>query len=122
MAAALESQARKSTVPVSVEAVGLGRYPQEIEAAVYFCCLEALQNIAKYARASAATVRLENGAGTLMFELTDDGAGFDPAVTAYGTGLQGMADRLDAVGGSLDVRSAPERGTTLVGRVPGRQR
>jgi signal transduction histidine kinase len=108
-------------VPVSVQAVRLGRYPQEIEAAVYFCCLEALQNIGKYAKASTATVRLEDGAGTLMFEVTDDGAGFDPAATGFGTGLQGMADRLDALGGSLDVRSAQEQGTTVAGRVPGRQ-
>jgi signal transduction histidine kinase len=121
LAAALESQARKSAVPVSVQAVGLGRYPQEIEAAVYFCCLEALQNIAKYAKASTATVRLEDLAGTLMFEVTDDGAGFDPAATGFGTGLQGMADRLDALAGSLDVRSAREQGTTVAGRVPGLQ-
>jgi Signal transduction histidine kinase len=52
-----------------------------------------------------------------MFEVTDDGRGFDPDSTGYGTGLQGMADRLDALGGSLDVRSAPGEGTTLLGRV-----
>ena len=119
LAVALEGQARKSSVPVSVEAVGLGRWPQETEAAVYFCVLEALQNIAKYSEARAATIRLANGGGTLTFEVTDDGRGFDPSLTGYGTGLQGMADRLDALGGSLEVRSAPERGTTVVGRVPG---
>jgi signal transduction histidine kinase len=121
LAVALEAQARKSPLPVSVEADRIGRWPQEIEAAVYFCCLEALQNIAKYAGASAAAVRLANGAGTLSFEVTDDGRGFDPASTGYGTGLQGMADRLDALGGSLDVRSAPDAGTTVVGRIPGPQ-
>jgi signal transduction histidine kinase len=88
---------------------------------VYFCCLEALQNIAKYAEASLTIVRLTNGAGMLVFEVTDDGRGFDPVKTGYGTGLQGMADRLDALGGSIDVRSAPEQGTTVVGRVPGLQ-
>ncbi len=118
LTAALESQARKSPTPVAVESDGIGRYPQEIEAAVYFCCLEALQNVSKYAEASAASVRLTNGAETLVFEVTDDGRGFDPASTAYGTGLQGMADRLDALGGSFDLRSAPGRGTTIVGRVP----
>lgn len=118
LAVALEAQARKSPVPVSVEADGIGRWPQEIEAAVYFCCLETLQNITKYAQANAATVRLTNAAGALVFEVTDDGRGFDPASTGYGTGLQGMADRLDALGGSLEVRSAPEQGTTVVGRVP----
>ena len=121
LAVALEAQARKSSVPVSVEADRIGRWPQDIEAAMYFCCLETLQNIAKYAEASAAIIRLTNGAGTLMFEVTDDGRGFDPASTGYGTGLQGMADRLDALGGSLEVRSAPGQGTTVVGRVPGLQ-
>jgi signal transduction histidine kinase len=115
--AALESQVRKSPVPVTVESDGIGRYPQEIEAAVYFCCLEALQNVAKYAQAKTATVRLEAVADTLTFEVADDGVGFDPANTGYGSGLQGMADRLDALGGSLEVRSAPEQGTTIIGRV-----
>ncbi|MGZ6543989.1 MAG: histidine kinase [Actinomycetota bacterium] len=118
LAAALESQARKSSVPVSLESDGLERYPQEVEAAVYFCCLEALQNISKYAEASAATIRLADGSGTLAFEVTDDGRGFDPGSTGYGTGLQGMADRLDALGGSLEVRSTPGQGTTVAGRVP----
>ncbi len=118
LAAALESQARKSSVPVSLESDGLERYPQEVEAAVYFCCLEALQNISKYAGASTATVRLADGSGTLAFEVIDDGRGFDPGSTGYGTGLQGMADRLDALGGSLEVRSTPGQGTTVAGRVP----
>ncbi len=117
---ALEAQARKSPVPVDVIAEQVGRYPQEIEAAVYFSCLEALQNVAKYARASAASIRLLADDGSLRFEVEDDGAGFDPVSTGYGTGLQGMADRLDAVGGALEVRSAPGEGTTVTGRVPAR--
>jgi signal transduction histidine kinase len=117
--AALESQARKSSVPVTVKSDEIGRRPQDVEAAVYFCCLEALQNIAKYAEANSAIIRLSDGSGALTFEVTDDGRGFDPASTGYGTGLQGMADRLDALGGSLDVRSAPDKGTTIVGKVPG---
>ena len=121
LATALESQASRSTVPVSLESDGIERYPQEIEAAVYFCCLEALQNIAKYAEASTAIVRLSDGSGTLAFEVTDDGRGFDPASTGYGTGLQGMADRLDALGGSFEVRSVPGQGTTVLGRVPSPQ-
>src|SRR5262249_1133546 len=118
LAAALSAQARKSVVPVSVEADGLGRYPQEVEAAVYFCALEALQNTAKYANPSSASLRVSASTGGLRFELVDDGAGFDPATTPRGSGLQGMADRLDAVGGSLRVRSAPGEGTTVVGAVP----
>jgi signal transduction histidine kinase len=116
--AALEAQARKAPVPTSVTASAVGRYPQEVEAAVYFCVLEALQNVAKYAGASRAEVRLAASGHDLRFEVTDDGAGFDPASRGYGTGLQGMADRLHAHGGSLDVRSAPGAGTTILGRLP----
>jgi signal transduction histidine kinase len=118
LAAALEAQARKSSVPVRVEPDGVGRYAPEIEATVYFCTLEALQNVAKYAHASTATVRLRAEDGTLRFEVTDDGRGFDPASTGYGTGLQGMADRVDAVGGSLRVESRTGGGTTVTGILP----
>ena len=103
---------------MSLEADGIGRYPKEVEAAVYFCVLEAMQNVAKYAEATSASVRLSNGAGILTFEVSDDGRGFDPASTGYGTGLQGMADRLDAIGGSLELHSAPGRGTEVVGHIP----
>jgi signal transduction histidine kinase len=115
---ALEGQARKASIPVEVSTDGAGRYPQDTEAAVYFCCLEALQNVQKYANASRAVVRLAHGDGYLIFEVADDGAGFDPGVTGYGTGLQGMADRLDAIGGTLEVRSRPGDGTTVTGTVP----
>jgi signal transduction histidine kinase len=118
LAAALESQARKSPVPVDIDAGSIGRYPQEVEAAVYFCSLEALQNVAKYAHASRASIKLTQMNGSLTFEVTDDGEGFDPASIGYGTGLQGMADRLDALGGTLEVRSAPGEGTAVTGRVP----
>ncbi|HUL25259.1 MAG TPA: GAF domain-containing sensor histidine kinase [Streptosporangiaceae bacterium] len=118
LAAALEAQARKAPVPTSVTADGVGRYPQEVEAAIYFCVLEALQNVAKYAGASRAGVRLAASGHHLRFEVTDDGAGFDPQAQGYGTGLQGMADRLHAHGGSLDVRSEPGAGTTVAGRLP----
>jgi signal transduction histidine kinase len=118
LAVALEAQARKSTIPTVVDAQELGRYSQEVEAAVYFSCLEALQNVAKYAQASTATVRLGQDDGVLRFEVDDDGDGFDPAATGYGTGLQGIADRLDAIGGEIAVRSSPGRGTTIAGRIP----
>jgi signal transduction histidine kinase len=118
LAAALRAQARKATFPVTVEADHLSRYPQDQEAAVYFCCLEALQNVAKYAGATHATVRLFEADGQLAFEVTDDGAGFDTVKTSYGTGLLGMADRLSAQGGTLEVRSRPREGTTITGRVP----
>ena len=118
LVAALEAQARKAPVPTTVTADGVGRYPQDLEAAVYFCVLEALQNVAKYAGATRADVRLAVSGHHLRFEVTDDGAGFDPQSRGYGTGLQGMADRLHAHGGSLDVRSAPGAGTTVSGRLP----
>jgi signal transduction histidine kinase len=118
LAAALGAQARKVSIPVAVEPDGIGRYPEETEAAVYFSCLEALQNITKYAGASRATVRLAQADGTLTFEVSDDGRGFDPGVVGHGTGLQGIADRLASLGGELDVRSAIGDGTTVAGRLP----
>jgi signal transduction histidine kinase len=115
---ALQAQARKVALPVEIDADGIGRYPQDTEAAVYFCTLEALQNITKYASASRATVGLSCSDGSLQFTVTDDGTGFDTATTRHGTGLQGMADRLAALGGALHVRSRPGEGTTLSGRLP----
>jgi signal transduction histidine kinase len=115
---ALEAQARKAAMPVTVSADGIARFGADVESAVYFSCLEALQNAAKYAEARAVRVRLTNGAGDLRFEVTDDGRGFDPATTNYGTGLQGIADRLAAVGGELTVTSAPGDGTAVAGSIP----
>ncbi len=117
LAAALQAQAAKSPVRTSVDAGEIGRYPQDVEAAVYFCVLEALQNVAKYAGASSARVRLEASGEELRFEVADDGAGFDPDTKAFGTGLQGMADRLSAHDGALDVRSSPGAGTVVTGRI-----
>jgi signal transduction histidine kinase len=118
LVAALEGQARKVVIPTEVLVENVGRYAQDVEAAVYFCTLEALNNVAKYSGATRAEVRLAQTSGELTFEIIDDGAGFDPAKTGYGTGLQGMADRLDALGGRIDVRSARESGTTITGVVP----
>jgi signal transduction histidine kinase len=118
LGAALEAQARKGPVPIAVDADGLGRYPPEAEAAVYFCVLEALQNMAKYAEATRADVRLAAPEGWLTFEVTDDGAGFDPDTTPRGSGLTNMADRLAALGGAFEIRSNPGEGTTVTGRVP----
>ncbi|MGI8875669.1 MAG: ATP-binding protein [Egibacteraceae bacterium] len=116
--AALVAQARKAAVPVQVTADGTGRYSQGVEAAVYFCCLEALQNIAKYAGASRASIALEASDGHLIFRVADDGAGFDPAVTAMGAGLANMTDRIDALGGTVSIESVPGGGTTVTGRLP----
>ena len=116
--AALEAQAQKAITPVRVDGDSIGRYPREIESTVYFCALEAMNNIAKYADATAASVRLEQRDGFLRFTVRDDGRGFDPRATAGGTGLQGMTDRLEAVGGSLLVESVIGSGTTVTGTVP----
>jgi signal transduction histidine kinase len=118
LVAALEAQARKAAIPTEVRVENVGRYPQDVEAAVYFCTLEALNNVAKYSAATRAEVRLAQANGALTFEIVDDGAGFDPEETGYGTGLQGMADRLDALGGTIEVRSARGSGTTIMGVVP----
>ena len=118
LAAALSAQAAKSPVPVTVEADGIGRFGQDTEAAVYFCCLEALQNIAKYAQASSARICLRAQHGTLRFTVSDDGTGYDARHTPLGSGLRNMADRLAALGGRLEVRSAPSRGTTITAQLP----
>jgi signal transduction histidine kinase len=118
LVAALNAQARKSAVPVAVEADGIGRLPQDTEAAVYFCCLEALQNIAKYARATQARICLRAQDGTLCFTVSDDGAGYDARQTVMGSGQRNMADRLAALDGRLEVRSVPGQGTVVTARLP----
>ncbi len=116
--AALESQARKVAVPVTVESEGVARYSQEVEAAVYFSVLEALQNVQKYARASSVSVQLLQKDGVLRFSVRDDGQGFDVATTTRGSGLTNMADRLDALGGAVEVRSTVGAGTEVRGSLP----
>jgi signal transduction histidine kinase len=118
LAVAIEAQVRRAAVPTTVRGNDVGRYPREVEAAVYFSCLEALNNVAKYAEASSATVSLSQANGTLTFSVADDGVGFDTSKVDHGTGLQGIADRLDAIGGDVLVLSAPGKGTTVTGTVP----
>ena len=118
LAAALNAQASKSPLPVAVDADAIGRFPQETEAAVYFCCLEALQNIAKYAHASQARICLQAQNGTLRFTISDDGTGYDTRHTPMGSGQRNMADRLAALGGRLEFRSAPSQGTTITAHLP----
>jgi signal transduction histidine kinase len=118
LVAAVDAQARKAPVPVELRAEGVGRLPRDVEAAAYFSILEALQNVAKYAEATHAIVRVSAVDGALTFEVEDDGRGFAPGSTPSGTGLQGVADRLSVLDGTLEVRSAPGSGTTIAGRVP----
>jgi signal transduction histidine kinase len=116
--AALGAQARKAPVPVTLEMDGIGRYSQDVEAAVYFSCLEALQNAAKYAEADSVEIRMQEDDGHLVFVIRDDGRGFDPNTTTKGTGLTNIADRLASLGGEVEVRSKPGEGTELTGRIP----
>jgi len=117
LAAALSAQASKSPLPVTIEADGIGRLGQDIEAAVYFCCLEALQNTAKHAHATAARIWLQAHNDSLRFAVTDDGTGYDAHRIAMGSGLRNMADRLAALGGRLQIQSAPAHGTTITGHL-----
>jgi signal transduction histidine kinase len=115
---ALASQARKAAVPVDVQARDIGRYDQDAEAAVYFCVLEAMQNIAKYAEARSVVIHLHEEDGILHFEVRDDGRGFDPSCTDKGAGSQNMVDRLESLDGHLEIHSAPGEGTSVRGTIP----
>jgi signal transduction histidine kinase len=119
LAEALRAAVTRSPLPVELTAEGIERYPQEIEAAVYFCCLEAMQNAAKHA-GDGATVRLSIAQrdGVLTFDVADDGAGFDAhSVGLEGHGFVNMSDRLGAFGGTLSVSSEPGAGTTVSGSI-----
>jgi signal transduction histidine kinase len=119
LAEALAAACRRTPIQVRLEADGLARYPTELEAAVYYCCLEALQNASKHAGdGTSASLRLWEEAGILRFEVDDDGAGFDPAHGTAGAGLTNMRDRIGAVGGTLRIESAPGAGTQVHGAVP----
>ena len=127
LVAALESAAARAPLPVQIVADGdVGRFPQEVEAAIYFCCLEALQNAGKHAGEGAVarvTIGRDLGADgrdVVTFSVVDDGAGFDLAGLAgrRGHGFVNMSDRLGAIGGTVDVDSAPGRGTRVSGTVP----
>ena len=116
---ALANAARRATIAARLDAATVSRYDPEVEATVYFCCVEALQNAAKHAGGGArATIRLWEQEGGLRFEVADDGAGLDPARTTFGAGLTNMRDRLEAVAGDLRIDSSLGRGTSVVGTIP----
>jgi signal transduction histidine kinase len=116
LAAALTAHARRLSVPVQVHARE-GRFPYDIETAVYFCCVEALQNAAKHSCAGQAWISIGEVDGRLRFEIGDDGRGFDLARTNGGSGLQNIRDRVDALEGTLQIASGVE-GTRIEGSIP----
>lgn len=115
---ALRAAANRSPLPVDISADGIGRYPSETEAAVYFCCLEALQNAAKHAPDAHVDLRLWEEAGGLLFTVSDDGPGFDPDRAQKGHGYVNMADRLGAIGGTVRWESEIGEGSVVRGSVP----
>ncbi len=119
LASAVRSAALRSPVPTSVKVEGLGQYPREIAAAVYFCCVEALQNVAKHAPgARSAAIVLRETDSELCFAVSDDGPGFRHDSARVGAGMVNMRDRITSVGGNLTVDSRPGRGTRVNGRIP----
>src|SRR3984893_1127224 len=119
LGAARVAAARRAVIPTQVHADGISRYSPELEAAVYFCCLEALQNAGKYAGGGAsATVQIRQEGDTLAFEVGGTGAGFALSTHERGAGMTNMMDRVGAVGGTLLVDSKPGRGTTVSGTIP----
>ena len=115
---ALRSAVAASPIPVTIDAIDVGRLPTPVEAALYFCCMEAVQNAAKHSGAGEVRVRFSGDSDRWRLVISDDGAGFDQAQGAAGVGLLNMRDRLDAVGGTVTVRSQPGRGTTVTAVVP----
>ena len=118
-AEALRGTVRDAPLPTTVSGRNLGRHSPEAERAVYFCCLEALQNVYKHARtATAAHITIAENAHELTFEVIDDGVGFDVDACATGAGLRNMRDRVCPVGGRLTIKSAPGQGTRITGTLP----
>jgi signal transduction histidine kinase len=118
IAVAISAHLALTPVPVEVVDQVNSRYSEDLEAAVYFCCQEAIQNALKHARATRVEVRLDDRDGLLTFTVSDDGTGFDPSTARRGAGMQNMADRIAAAGGQLEVVSREGRGAVVTGRVP----
>jgi signal transduction histidine kinase len=115
---ALRAAGNRNPLPVTVVTGGTSRYTPEIEAAIYFCCLEALQNAAKHAPESRVDVRVWEESGGLLFSVSDDGPGFDPVAARGGHGFVNMADRLGAIGGTVRWESQPGQGARILGSIP----
>ncbi|HET8758543.1 MAG TPA: histidine kinase [Solirubrobacteraceae bacterium] len=114
--AALESLASRSPVPAAVSCPEAGGLPEAVELAAYFVACEALANVAKYAQATRASVRVSRGGDALVIEIADDGVG--GADETAGSGLQGLADRVAALDGTLRILSPPGEGTVVTAELP----
>ena len=122
LVAALGSARRRAVVPVAVSTSGVARHPPELESAVYYCCLEAIQNATKHGGPGVrVTVTLREDADELGFDVSDGGVGFDATAAHEGAGMQNMRDRLGALGGRLSVDSERGQGTVVSGTLPLRQ-
>ncbi len=115
---ALQAAANRSPLDVAVRASGIGRYGPEVEAAIYFCCLEALQNAAKHAAGAQVELRVWEAEGGLLFSVSDNGPGFEPEQGRKGHGFINMADRLGSIGGTVRWESQPGKGSQVRGSVP----
>ena len=119
VAVALAQAAAHSPLPVDIRADGFGRQSEAIETAIYFCCLESVQNAAKHAGPDASVaIRLGELDGHVTFTVSDDGVGFDPAAVQRGAGLTNIAHRVAAAGGTLDLEARPGEGTRITGALP----
>jgi signal transduction histidine kinase len=115
---ALRAAVATSAIPVTVTSHQVARLPASVETALYFCCMEAVQNAAKHSAAGTVTVRLSDDRGVWRLVVADDGTGFDSArAHLNGVGLANMRDRLDAVSGTVEIRSDAGGGTTVTASV-----
>jgi signal transduction histidine kinase len=116
--AALAAKAATAPLPVTLDAEGVGRLPKAFEIAIYFCCTEAIQNAAKHAKASSIEVMLRPRVGAFVFSVVDDGEGFEPSTIRRGVGMRSMSERVESLGGALEVRSEVGRGTKISATIP----
>jgi signal transduction histidine kinase len=122
LVAALTAVGNRTVPPTAVTARGVGRYRSEVETAVYFCCLEALQNATKHAEGPMSVKLWEDADEVLRFEVADSGPGFAVAATREGHGLTNMRDRLGALGGTVAIVSEPGLGTRVIGAIRAHRR
>jgi len=118
LAAALQSAADRCPLTVTVEIDPVGRHHPDVEAALYFCCVEAIQNVVKHAQARSIRLGCGIDASMLWISVTDDGIGFDAATTSGGRGIDNIRDRLRAIGGNLEVITKRDAGVTVRGYAP----